>query len=328
MATNMPLLPCGHSEPTQGMLSFFSKASMILIQYHSHISYYEPVVTVGTPMAAPWAFPFHPGCVTALRPFAIPLAKVTFHIVLHMPCGHQYAPWAYPHVMPHGHFLICPVGVPIPICHTGHCQQALKCFSFSEDLTCVCRVWAFSSNMYMASVCLATNMPHAFPILHPYSHRPCGQHRGPPFSAKPTLPWYALSAFPLQWLTILSLICVVIPYGFFLIATHMPRGHSLHVGIPTSAYAPWAPKMCEPPFALWGSELTTPGLRGLTDQCHLANWAGHPHGGFSTVAPTTNIYYSGFSHKIRCSLLEKPTLNRPVSRRAKAACHPIPAKCI
>ena len=123
------------------------------------------------------------------------------------PCG--FTPMATN--MPHGHFPFCPVGIPIPIGPVGipkkrQCAEAPRnAFFFSKDLPC------------HDMPCRHSQLPFTCPV---------GIHGPHSF--------------------ILSLICPVVismPYGFFLIATHMPRGHSHYAmwAFPTSAYAPWAP---------------------------------------------------------------------------------------
>ena len=227
-----------------------------------------PVVIPNCCLYALWAFPI-----------------VTFHIVPHMPCGHQYAPWAYPH----GHqyapwaFPNLPCGRSHSHMPCGHCQQALmprgppQCFLFQWRLNlpmlcpvgipnrCLYVLWAFPiltlhcvphmpcGHQYTLWVYPHGHQyaPWAFPILpcgHPYSHRPCGHSqkapmcRGPPqrflFQRRPTLPWYALSAFPIAF---------YVPCGHsrpsqFHIEPHMPCGHqyALWVFPHCHTYAPWA----------------------------------------------------------------------------------------
>ena len=157
-------------------------------------------------------------CLYALWAFPI----VTFHIVPHMPCGHQYAPWAYPH----GHqyapwaFPNLPCGRSHSHMPCGHCQQALmprgppQCFLFQWRLNlpmlcpvgipnrCLYVLWAFPiltlhcvphmpcGHQYTLWVYPHGHQyaPWAFPILpcgHPYSHRPCGHSQKAPMCRGP-----------------------------------------------------------------------------------------------------------------------------------------------
>ena len=259
-------------------------------------------------------------CLYAMWAFPI----VTFHIVPHIPCGHQNAPWAYPHDHKYAPwaFLNLPCGRSHSHKPCGHCQQALmprgppQCFLFQWrfNLPMLCPVgipncclyvlWAFPiltlhcvphmpcGHQYTLWVYPRGHQyaPWAFPILpcgHPHSHRPCGHSqkalmcRGPPqrflFQRRPTLPWYALCAFP---------IAVYMPCGHsrpsqFHIEPHMPCGHQ---------YALWAFPHCHT-YALWVFPSCPVGTHVMPyGHSHYAMWA-FPTSASAPWAPT-NLPFS------------------------------------
>ena len=141
--------------------------------------------------------------------WAFPILIV--HTVPHMPYGHQYALWAYPHYHQYAPwaFPILPCGysqqAPMP---RGHAQR----FLFSEDLPCHDMPCGHSQLLLICPV----GIPNTDIYIYIVPHMTCGHQYAP--WAYPQGHQYALWAFP------------ILPCGH----SHMP------MGIPNKRQCSWA----------------------------------------------------------------------------------------
>ena len=185
-------MPCGHC---QQALMPRGPPQRFLFQWRLNLPMLCPVGILNCCLYVLWAFPI-----------------LILHCVPHMPCGHQYAPWAYPH----GHqyapwaFPNLPCGRSHSHMPCGHCQQALMprgppqwfLFLWRLNLPMLCPVGIPNCCLYVL---------WAFPILtlHCVPHMPCGHQYAP--WAYPHGHQYAPWAFP------------NLPCGRS--HSHIPRGH-------------------------------------------------------------------------------------------------------
>ena len=209
----IPIIPCGHSQwvlvPCGHPQPFFFSEDLPRYDMpcgHSQLLLY-----------AMWAFPI-----------------LTVHIVPHIPCGHQYALWAYPHYHQYAPwaFPILPCGHSHSHMPCGHSQQAPMPRGHAQRF------------LFQWRLTLPWHALWAFPIA---AYMPCGHSQS----------WYFILC-PI-WLVVISTPCGLTP-----MATNMPCGHFPFclVGIPiclwafpTSANArghfPFCPVGIPVPISLW-----------------------------------------------------------------------------
>ena len=172
---------------------------------------------------------------------------LTVHIVPHIPCGHQYALWAYPHYHQYARwaFPILPCGYSHSHMPCGHSQQAPMPRGHAQRF------------LFQWRLTLPWHALRAFPMA---VYMPCGHSQS----------WYFILC-PI-WLVVISTPC-----GLSHMATNMPRGHFpfCPVGIPipicpTSSNAPWARATLSFPVNTYPA-MTCPA--GIPNGCLYALWA-------------------------------------------------------
>ena len=132
---------------------------------------------------------------------------VTFHIVPHMPCGHQYAPWAYPHDHQYAPWAF--LNLPCERSHShmpcGHSQQAPMSrgppqrFLFQWRFTLPWHaLWAFPMAAYMPSGHSQSWYFILCSIWHVVISTPCWLTPWPPICPV-GISHFALWAFPFPY---------------------------------------------------------------------------------------------------------------------------------